>query len=61
MDVVQLEQGQDTDLMPKCPKVISPTSLDLGVEQVPSDQEDIEILEDNLEAYVHNISFNEST
>lgn len=50
----------DIDLMPKNEDVIPPTSPDPGADQVPSDQGDIEIIEDNLEADVHNISFNES-
>ena len=58
--MVQPEKDQDMDLMPKDQEVTPPASLDLEVEQVPSDQGDTEILEDNLEADVHNIYFDDS-
>lgn len=60
MDMVQLESDQYIDLMPRNQEVTPPTSSNLEVEQVPSDQGDIEILEDNLEADMHNKSFDES-
>jgi len=60
MDVVQPKQDQDTDLMPKDQEVTPPASPDPRAKQVPSDQGDNEILEDNPEADVHNISFDES-
>lgn len=60
MDVVQPKQDQDTDLMPKDLEITPPASPDPIIEQVPSAQGDNEILEDNLEADVHNICFDES-
>lgn len=60
IDVVHPEQDQDIDLVPKDLEVAPSASLDLGAEQVPSDQGDIEILEENLEVNVHNIPFDES-
>lgn len=59
MNVVQLELDQDTDLMPHNQVVALPTSPDPEAEQVPSDQGDIDIFEDNLEAEMHNIYFEE--
>lgn len=58
--MVQPESDRDIDLMPQNQEVTPPNSPDPEVEQVPSDQGDTEILEDNPEAEMHNISFNES-
>ena len=46
--------------MPQNQEVTPPASLDPYIEQVLSDQGDTEILEDNLEPEMHNISFDES-
>lgn len=46
--------------MPKGQEVTPLASPNSGEKQVPSDQGDNEILEDNLEEDVHNISFDES-
>ena len=46
-NMVKLELYQDIDLMPQYQEVNPLTSLDLEAEQVPSDQGDTEILEDN--------------
>jgi len=46
--------------MPKDLVVTPLASPDLGAEKVSSDQGDTKILEDNPEAYVHNIFFYES-
>lgn len=46
--------------MPHHQEVDPLASLDPEAEQVPSDQGDTEILGDNLEGEMHNISFNES-
>ena len=46
--------------MPHRQEVDPPASLDLEVEQVPSDQDDTEILGDQPEGEMHNISFDES-
>lgn len=59
-DVVQPELDQDIDLMPHNQDVTLPSSPDMEAEIVQSDQGDTDILEDNLEADVHNICFNES-
>ena len=59
-DVVQLEQDQDTNLMPKDQNVTPLASPNPRAKKVPSDQGDTEILEDNLEENEHNISFNKS-
>lgn len=56
----QSKQDQDTDLMPKAIKVIPQASQNLVAEQVPSEQGDTNLLEDDLEADVYNIAFNES-
>ena len=58
--MVQPKQDEDTNLMPKDQEVTPPASPDPGAEQVLIDQGDTEILEGNLEADVHNISFDES-
>jgi len=54
------ELEQDIDLMPHHQEGDLPTSLDPEEEKVPSDQGDTEILGDNLEEEMHNISFDES-
>jgi len=46
--------------MPQNQEVTPLASPHLEVEKVPSDQGDIEILEDNTEAEMHNRYFNES-
>jgi len=46
--------------MPQHQEVNPPASPDLEAEQVPSDQGDTEILGDNSEGEMHNISFDES-
>ena len=46
--------------MPQNQEVTPPASPDLEAKQVPRDQGDIKILEYNLEAEMHNISFDES-
>ncbi len=53
-----MEQG--IDLMPHHQKVKLPTSRDLDNEQVSSDQGGTDILGDQLEGEMHNISFDES-
>lgn len=58
--MVHPELDQDIDLMPKNQMITPLASPDTEVEQVPSDQGDTKILKDNLEADVHDISFNES-
>lgn len=60
MDMVQLESDQDIYLMPQNQMVTPLTSLDLEAKQVLSDQGDTDILENNLEAKMHNISFDKS-
>jgi len=58
MEQPKLEQ--EIDLMPYH-QVVDPTaSSDPEVEQVPRNQGDIEILRDNPEEEMHNISFDES-
>lgn len=59
-EMVQLEQDQDANLMPKATEVTPKASLDLAVEQVPSEQGDIVLLEDDPRADVYNIAFDES-
>ena len=59
MDRVQLEPDQDIDLMPQNKEFTPPASPDPEAQQVPSDQGDTKILEDNPEAEMHNISFDE--
>ena len=57
MEMEQLESEQDIDLMPYN-QVIDPLdSTNPEAEQVLSDQGDTEILEDNPEVEMHNISF----
>ena len=60
MDIEQKELEQDIGLMPYHQEVDLPASPDPKVEQVPSDQGGTEILWDNLEEEMHNISFDES-
>jgi len=50
----------DIDLMPYYQEVDPLASPDLEAEQVPSDQGDTEILGDNPEEEMNNISFDES-
>lgn len=59
-EMEHLESKQDIDLMPYNQEVNPPSSPNLEAEKVISDQGDIKILEDNLEAEFHNISFDES-
>ena len=56
----QPELEQDIDLMPYYQEFDPPNSPNSEVEKVLSDQGDIEILGDNLEEEMHNISFDES-
>ena len=56
----QQELQQDTDLMPHQREVDSPTSMHPDSEQVSDDQGGTEILGGQLEAEMHNISFDES-
>ena len=56
----QQELEQDIDLMPHHQEVNPPTSPHPEEEKVPSDQGETEILGDNLEEEMHNISFDES-
>jgi len=58
-NVVYLEKDPDIDLMPKDQEVTPLASPDLWAEQVPNDQGDTKILEENPKFDVHNISFNE--
>lgn len=51
---------QDIDLMPQCQEVDLPASLHPEDEQVSSNQGGTEILGDQLEGEMHNISFDES-
>ena len=59
-NVVQPELDLDIELMPKNQEVTPPASPDPEAKKFPSNQGDTEILEDNLEVDVHNISFEES-
>lgn len=56
----QQELEKDINLIPHHQEVDPPASPHSEEEQVPSDQEDIEILGDNLEEEMHNISFDKS-
>ena len=56
----QPELKKDIDLIPYHQEVDPLASSNLEAEKVPRDQGDIEILGDNLEEEMHNISFNES-
>ena len=56
----QQELEQAIDLMPYHQEVDPPSSLDSKAKKVPSDQGDTEILGDNPEGDMHNISFDES-
>lgn len=56
----QVELDQDIDPMPYHQEVNPPASPDSKAEQVLSSQGDTEILGDNPEEEMHNISFNES-
>ena len=56
----QQELEQDTDLMPHHKEVDSPTSMHLDDEQVSNDQGGTQILGDQPEGEMHNISFDES-
>ena len=51
---------QDIELMPYHREVDPPTSPDLEVEKVPNDERDTDMLGDNPEEEMHNISFDES-
>ena len=59
-DMEQQELEQDIDLLPCHQEVDPPPSLCPEEEQVPSDQGDTEILRDNPEEEMYNISFDES-
>ena len=59
-DMEQQELEQDTDLMPHHKEVDSPTSMHLEEEQVSDDQRGTEILSDQPEEDMHNVSFVES-
>ena len=59
-EMEQQELEKDIDLMPHPQEVDPPASLHPEDEQVPSDQGDTEILGDQLEGEMHNISFDES-
>ena len=56
----QPELEQDINLMPYNQEVDQPASPDPKAEQVLSEQRDTDILGDNPEAEMHNISFDES-
>lgn len=56
----QQESEKDIDLMHHHKEVEPPASPHPEEEKVPSDQGDTEILGDNLEEEMHNISFDES-
>ena len=56
----QSEQDQDTNLMSKAIEVTPQASLAPAVEQVPSEQGDIVLLEDNQGTDVYNIAFDDS-
>ena len=56
----QQELEQDTDLMPHQREVDSSASMHPNDEQVSDDQGGTEILGDQLETEMHNISFDES-
>jgi len=56
----QTELEQDVELMPYNQEVNPPTSPDLEVDQVLCDQGDTQILGDNMEVEMHNISFDVS-
>lgn len=60
IDMEQHELEQDIIFVPHHQEVDPLASLDPEAEQVPSDQGDIEILGENLEGEMHNISFDES-
>lgn len=59
-DMEQHELEQEIYLMPHHQEVNPSASPCWEEDQVPSDQWDIEILRDNLEEEMHNISFNKS-
>lgn len=59
-DMVQPELDKDVDLMPQNQEVTPLASPDLEANKVSSDQGDSKILEDNMEAKMHNIYFDES-
>ena len=59
-DMEQQELEQDNNLMPQRQEVYLPASLHPYEEQVPSNQQDTEILGHHPEGEMNNISFNES-
>jgi len=59
-DMEQQELEQDTNLMPHHKEVDPPTPMHSKEEQVSNDQGGTEILGDQPEEEMHNISFNES-
>jgi len=59
-DMEQKELEKYIDLMPYHQEVNPPTSPDMEAKEVPSDQGDTEILGDNPEGEMHNVSFIES-
>ena len=58
--MVQQELEQDINLMPYHQEFNRLASSNLEAEQVPREQGDTDILGDNLEGEMHNISFDES-
>ena len=59
-DMVHPDSDHDIDCMPQNEEVTLPASPDREAEKVPGDQGDIKILEDNPEAEMPNIYFDES-